>query len=727
MKRTIYNIFSLLSMAAVLFLAVSCEDEKPLDSGKTSNFPELVENHDVEPGTLLTLTIQPNAAWSLTVNKESYAWFKIKDGKFDKQTLSGVSLSEPKEITIWTTSEESFDLRSCQVTLTVKGESKVIAKYTLRAKAKTIEAYEASVTESGAFEYADGGYVYVNTPMSADDVIELVWDENEKMYYSPVKITANYDWTVEWPSWARADINVDSKVGDTCFEIYGIPSELPLDDSEGVISFKDGDNVVKNFNVKIPGCRNIMTYNIGGNLSLTYDHAQYLITGSGSASKEPLPGILFGPSGARILILEKNGSVYSETAEPWIDLDIDAWDSVEGASVLQERKFTISVPVNYSLEDRNAMLLFLPANAPSDISQILSSDGTSVKEEYAAYAVPVLQKACPDEYITFEAEADILESSGLIFEKSLEEILPEKNFEYAEGSSEWQYNVSYIKEMASAKSAFYVTFPYESLAIYDTDGNEITENLSEHWLSYNSLIDGHYGQIVMDMTKFVEGAPSEIDGYIVFKNEKGKVLASIHCKYKAEVKAPEDVLVDVGSTMFVDPKEASEAGATIYYVESGPTYEEYKDRQAPVYIVTYTCEDKPLMIKTSSRCTSYEAVGKKNGPEMVTIDDQIFTDPVIVARLEEYYRQMDLYKEGKLSEEPKYPDTSDERSTMGLLKFGSTSFESRVYNGKSKFAMKKAVVDGNEITSEVIQFGAEQSGVMFVFICRLEIPTTSEE
>ena len=197
MKKTIYNIFSLVFMAAALFTAISCEQEKPLDNIEDPNFPKLVENHDVEPGTMLTITIQPDAAWTISVNKESYTWFKIKDGRFDKQMLAGVGLQEPKEITIWTTAEESFDLRSCEVTLTVKGESKVIARYTLRAKAKTIETYKAGRTEDGAFIFAEDEYVYDQAPIDDEDEIELLWDNNDKRFHYPVKIVANYNWTVE--------------------------------------------------------------------------------------------------------------------------------------------------------------------------------------------------------------------------------------------------------------------------------------------------------------------------------------------------------------------------------------------------------------------------------------------------------------------------------------------------------------------------------------------------
>ena len=68
----------------------------------------------------------------------------------------------------------------------------------------------------------------------------------------------------------------------------------------------------------------------------------------------------------------------------------------------------------------------------------------------------------------------------------------------------------------------------------------------------------------------------------------------------------------------------------------------------------------------------------------------------------------------------KYPDTSNERSTMGILTFGKTSFETRVYPGYSKFNMKMPDKVTDKYMSEVIQFGTQEA-ILFVFICELDL------
>ena len=57
---------------------------------------------------------------------------------------------------------------------------------------------------------------------------------------------------------------------------------------------------------------------------------------------------------------------------------------------------------------------------------------------------------------------------------------------------------------------------------------------------------------------------------------------------------------------------------------------------------------------------------------------------------------------------------------MGLLTFGKTSFETRVYPGYSKFNMKMPETVTEKTMEEVIQFSTSES-IQFVFICVLEV------
>jgi hypothetical protein len=287
--------------------------------------------------------------------------------------------------------------------------------------------------------------------------------------------------------------------------------------------------------------------------------------------------------------------------------------------------------------------------------------------------------------------------------------------------------------MASAKSTFYLTYQYETYEVYDEGGIKIpTDSIPEHWLRYNPLSfeeaadgttkDGFYGQVLMDMSIFTkrnEPAPEKIDGYIVFKDEVGKVLAAVHCFYVAEIVSKVDVYEDAAEKMFSDPAAASAAGATIHEIVAGPTYEKYKEQQAPIYVLKYTKDNTSLDVKTSKRCQLYTCVAKPNGPEMVTVDKQIYNDQEFADMVKEY---LDAGRGDEI-------DWDAERSTMGYLRYGKVRQETRTYNGVSEINMTMPEPAEGEtkatVYQEVIQF-ATTDAIQFIFICQLDLTSTLE-
>jgi hypothetical protein len=87
--------------------------------------------------------------WTVTVPSATFQWFWIQDGSFKAEKVSGKVAEGQKEtvtVQIGVSDTEEFDMnRSCEVTLTMGGESKVIAKYMRPAKNRTISVYAAAV------------------------------------------------------------------------------------------------------------------------------------------------------------------------------------------------------------------------------------------------------------------------------------------------------------------------------------------------------------------------------------------------------------------------------------------------------------------------------------------------------------------------------------------------------------------------------------------------------
>lgn len=755
MKRYIYKVFGVAAFAIAALCAVSCTEKEPEITAEPI-FPEKVTRTDVQPGEKIILTFTPNMDWTLSIPEESFRWFKILDGKFEEQSISGKASKIAKRITITTASDKSFSLRSCEVNLTMGGQTKPIASYTIVAEGRVVEVYPATYTDNG-FSFKEGAYVYDSKPMTSDDSIELVWDENENVFLFPINVKSNFEWTATWPTWARADVNAETRIGDVPILLYGIDSELPYEETEGVVTFNNDGEQMASFKVTIPGAKDRFKYNMGGYASLTFDHASYFRAEAGTFLKDPIEGSIYGPKESRVEVLELTENGYAKVTDSWLNVVVSAWDNVQGAAVLQNRNVTVTVSRYTERVDRKALILLLPATAPENIADIFDGGMMQVKSQYTQYAIPVTQLARPSEYFTFDYGISEREFAGLYFGRAATALLPQKNFKFAAGADVWQYDMTYSRNISSTKSPVSLTEPYYTVEIYDAQGNIISENISEHWLNYEQLGDVMYGQVVMveDNLPTVEsvdeeGEPikvkvEEIDGYVVFKNDQGEVLSIVHCFYVKEKLSDVDIYEEASAEVFQDPAAAAAAGVSAYKITAGPTYQQYIEMEAPIYILTSTKDDQTFVLKTSRECSMYTCQEEPNyGPKMVTVDNQIFSDPVIAERLKKYEQEKAKYEEDRAAGiivdpnrelEPKYPDTADDRSTMGLLKFGETSFIDRTYPGYSEIRMTmpepeadpETGVIGEPYTTykEVILFQTS-SATKFVFICNLDLRGTAQ-
>ena len=221
---------------------------------------------------------------------------------------------------------------------------------------------------------------------------------------------------------------------------------------------------------------------------------------------------------------------------------------------------------------------------------------------------------------------------------------------------------------------------------------------------------------------------SEIDGYVVFKDYSGRVLSIVHCFYKAEKKMDEDVLEDASEVIFKDQELAAQANATAFQVVAGPTYERFKELQAPIYVLTYKSDDTTLDIKTNRNALVYSPYSLSNddkakylseGPKMLTVDNQIFYDKEFVKLVEAFNKQ---YPNPTLEERQQFEPKPEEydRSTSGFLYYGTSALEpTRTYPGYSSINMKLpagAVAPYREI----LQF-TDMNKTYLILICVLDI------
>lgn len=726
--RKAYRVIAELLVLTVFGSSVVVSCDEIVDMVKEPVFPTLVKEIDIEPGTELTLSFEPNMDWTVSVSEESFKWFKIKDGNFKVPSISGsASSGQTVTITIVTDSEESFSLRTCEVKLTMGGKTQTIAEYMLKAKAKVMETF-AAVVEEDKFEITDGKYVYSEVALSESDVVRLVWDGEGRRFHFPLQVSANFEWTVEWPEWARADLDGNSRVGTVELDIYGIPSELPMNEAAaGVVVFKSGDNVMATYNIEIPAANAVFDWNLSYT-SLTFDHLAYFHDSNGFTA-EPLSGDFYGPEASRVLLMELTDNGYIVPDSPWLNIESTQWDQKEGSSVLQQRDLTISASRYSGEKDRHAVILFLPATAPEDYTKLLADGGMDVSEEYSQYAIPVVQRGRPSEFFTFEESESIRKDYKVEWKKSDEEMLPDAGLTFAPGCEEWKYELEYSMIYSSSRALAYITEPFDSYTVYDSLGVEVlSDDLADFWLSYNDMTPGYYGYAQMDQSKIKEKAPEYDEqgnplldsqgkplmfpvtstGYLVFKNKDGKALAVVKCVCVPEKEYTMDVLKDASQEMFASPQVAADEGASIYRIIAGPTYKKWVESTVNIYKLVYTVSDTSLDLLTSKSIFQYQCPGKfESGPEFVTVDD---TD---------------------------YLDENAEIGHYGyLLKYDESVGENGAYvgeyDGVTTIRMTLPEPDGEETEqtedngnlSEIIQFFDKDGSMILVLICELSVNTT---
>lgn len=696
-KNNIFRLFAALVLGSAMFI-VSCNDSGTEQIKKEDpSFPELIENYDVQPGETLVLTFTPNYDWSVSVPAEMRQWFWIQDGSFSVSEVSGKASETAVVVNIGVTENQEFDKNfSCEVSLTMDGQTQVIAKYMLPAKERTMSFYAAEWNEDGSLKLAEDGVSYVYAAAEPEK-LELKWSAADAEFRAPVKVEANCEWTVEMPEWAevnvpesttgvvelvfsgesleaasgklvfkagedvlkevavsvpscnsievytakmaegefeygengeyawsdnavesvelawlgadfRMPVMVDAKcdwdvvlpdwvtaevpektTGQVSLVLRGVPSKYPLEDTKGKVTFKLGDNVLKELEIMIPGCQDIMTFSIDMSLAeLEYNYIGEINTSTGYI-EVPATGHLFGVKDVRVFAVETTGGKVGAENPDWFTIEMTGWNTASGADVLQERTLTFRVTENAG-DARSAVLFFLPPSIKSKAEELFNADA-SVKEEYSSYAVAVSQGSMNyDEYLT------VHENPDAEFDYSFEKASSDKASQLAAlyGATDFVYVLTYESPYCRDDAYLTMAVPFASYKVF-AEGE---------WLAYTNAGEANnYG--VIDMYRELELPTEPVVGHVVFYNSASEVLAIVECvspfKEEVIVTPPEDlgdVITDEYGNEFIridsyftDPEAAKAAGIKLYECVKGTYYDQYMEFECPILMLEYDSLD----------------------------------------------------------------------------------------------------------------------------------------
>ena len=573
-----------LTTISLLLLAVACAPT-PTPEPEAPSFPEAV-TEAVLPGNEFTLNIAPNYDWEVSLSESSVAYFQIKDGQNAAYRVRGTAGEH--SIVIAVADVQLFDEQPvCEVTMTMQGQSKVIATLTMTATERVLKIYPVAI-EDGAFAYATEGeqtYAYLETEVTADGMT-MIWPAEMALYSTRVKVESNFDWIVDGaPEWITPIEG--GTAGVTELWIKGDETKYPLSAQSATLNFIDAvatDKLVSSLKITIPAATDIFT--VEGLTEKTEFNFQGHIYSSmiGEYVEGGAIATVLGVDGSSVVAVEFTeaaGLVQAALNPQWLTIDYAAWDSSDN-SVIQKRALTLSASVNDGAA-RKATVLILPQGVAADNIDLIALNG-AITDEYKPYVATIVEQAGDPGSIEIVGE-QTMESSG----NSIEQL----------DGSHWifglfpgvktGYDVLYTSQWAYEDWYVNVARPYTEIKCYSFDTTGATVELSGDTAWITTTVFGTNSEkvrIVMDKSK-PTAAPSQnlntgdYEGVVTFADQSG-VFALIFCRYN---EAAAQISTGVS---FYYPDYAAQQNSTLVELTSGELYTKYASYGEKVYHLTYT-------------------------------------------------------------------------------------------------------------------------------------------
>ena len=573
-----------LTTISLLLLAVACAPT-PTPEPEAPSFPEAV-TEAVLPGNEFTLNIAPNYDWEVSLSESSVAYFQIKDGQNAAYRVRGTAGEH--SIVIAVADVQLFDEQPvCEVTMTMQGQSKVIATLTMTATERVLKIYPVAI-EDGAFAYATEGeqtYAYLETEVTADGMT-MIWPAEMALYSTRVKVESNFNWIVDGaPEWITPIEG--GTAGVTELWIKGDETKYPLSAQSATLNFIDAvatDKLVSSLKITIPAATDIFT--VEGLTEKTEFNFQGHIYSSmiGEYVEGGAIATVLGVDGSSVVAVEFTeaaGLVQAALNPQWLTIDYAAWDSSDN-SVIQKRALTLSAAVNDGAA-RKATVLILPQGVAADNIDLIALNG-AITDEYKPYVATIVEQAGDPGSIEIVGE-QTMESSG-------------NSIEHLDGSH-WifglfpgvktGYDVLYTSQWAYEDWYVNVARPYTEIKCYSFDTTGATVELSGDTAWITTSVFGTNSEkvrIVMDKSK-PTAAPSQnlntgdYEGVVTFADQSG-VFALIFCRYN---EAAAQISTGVS---FYYPDYAAQQNSTLVELTSGELYTKYASYGEKVYHLTYT-------------------------------------------------------------------------------------------------------------------------------------------
>ena len=421
MKTKILHWTSVLLASSALLLSACSEDNGKDTSDPTPVFPDMATLNIPAGETSCNVSFTPNMDWTVSIptDAETSEWFKLSDGVVETSSISGKASTEPVTIQVITTNQDVYDeTPSCEVSLTMGGQTQVIATVTRQIAAREFDIYLSGFqTDEGTQEAFDFSFEYSETPVakytesSAPEVApegapELIWFTGKTGYMQVVKAESNFEWLASTPDWLT--VTACPQKGEYFVTAdFAQITEQEINGAIGMIDFYDrnidpatdpGNNAHNRYCFVLPDLTKVVRNGSGAaTAAFSFNAEGYAVDSNGTVSEEKSStGSLYSAKDVVFYIAEKDRNWYKgyeASRHDWVTIE-DSWD--ETGSAFQLHDYTVNVKANEG-ETREVLVIALPKAVAEKISDpdtdLFNNNATDIKEEYKQYVCATIEQA----------------------------------------------------------------------------------------------------------------------------------------------------------------------------------------------------------------------------------------------------------------------------------------------------------------------------------------------
>ncbi len=547
MKKNFLH-WAMLLTAGLSLALVSCSETGEDGPAGTPVFPEAIETAII-PGESHTLAFEANMKWEVSIPENASQSFYIADG--EHKVLTQYGEAGKAEVTIGTYEIENFDdAPKCEVTLTMGGQSKVIATLSIEQQERSLTLYTSKMKD-GSFVYASEGelgYIYNETPAQT---IELAWPSGLSGYMYPILVEANFAWRLAEKSEWLSEADYKGEAGEQVeILLKADPTKYPLDgDQEGkfVLCARNNPDLKYAYTVKIPACRN--HYEMTGFVAESRFNAkgQFFNSGNSSWVDQGMHGYIVSIDEPKIFKFAEVAGTLSAAASQtgWIKVEATETES-DSNNILKERRYSISVTENAGEARKGVVVALLASVAINDPAELLA--GNEIKEEYKKYIVTTLSQSsdAAGEFVEFYEPS----MAGYTLTQ-----MPKGTFPYED---KWAavpaiYNLTYTTEQDGDMAELKFNTAYDSYEVYGEDGPYAESQLTPRWVD---LANGYNenGKLIKIAGSYKDGSfvwtyekPVNPTAYFVFKNGT-EIVGIIEFKFEEKKQGGENEITLVEET-----------------------------------------------------------------------------------------------------------------------------------------------------------------------------------